>query len=535
MPAQTVIQIRRDTAANWESTDPTLASGEIGFDTTNNQIKIGNGSDEWTVLDYASGGASVQISETAPADPDAGNVWFNSTDGRAYIYYDSSWVDLNPGIAGPAGKFTVSETEPEDPASGDGWFNSDTARLFIYYDNFWVEATSNYIGPTGEPGIVVQPSAPTDTDVLWLDSDDPADAVAIPSGGAAGQILAKTTNADYDTAWVNAPSGNAIINGAFEINQRNFISVSINNEYGFDRFKSVVSGGTYTWTPQTFSPGAAPLAGYESSFYSRIVTSGQSLTTDRAALTQSIEDVRTFAGQTVTVSFFARANTGTPFVNADFAQAFGIGGSSAVFAAPATKRAISTSWDRYTFTMAIPSITGKTIGTGSSLQLIIWFSGGSSFNARTDSIGLQNNTFEIWGVQVEAGTVATPFRRNANSLQGELAACQRYYVRFGGETNFQFYSLGTTEASSTTNGNAHINLPVKMRVRPTSVEFNLVGAQVHPTAGVAAVSSVLIDGLRNSSNSAAINIVTTSLVATETFMLVSNNSTSAFLGFSAEL
>lgn len=154
MPAQTVIQIRRDTAANWTSTNPTLASGEIGFDTTNNQIKIGNGSTLWNALDYASGGASVQISETAPADPDAGNVWFNSTDGRAYIYYDSVWVDLNPGIAGPAGKFTVSATAPTSPTptEGDGWFNSDTARLFIRYDNFWIEATSNYVGPTGATG-----------------------------------------------------------------------------------------------------------------------------------------------------------------------------------------------------------------------------------------------------------------------------------------------------------------------------------------------------------------------------------------------
>ena len=154
MPAQTVIQIRRDTATNWTTTNPTLASGEIGFDTTNNQIKIGNGSTLWNALDYASGGASVQISETAPADPDAGNVWFNSTDGRAYIYYDSVWVDLNPGIAGPAGKFTVSATAPTTPTptEGDGWFNSDTARLFIRYDNFWIEATSNYVGPTGATG-----------------------------------------------------------------------------------------------------------------------------------------------------------------------------------------------------------------------------------------------------------------------------------------------------------------------------------------------------------------------------------------------
>jgi hypothetical protein len=101
MPVQTRIQIRRDTASNWTSTNPTLASGEIGFDTTNNQMKIGNGSSNWAALPYASGGASVEIAQTAPTSPDSGDVWFNSTEGRAYIYYDSVWVDLNPGIAGP--------------------------------------------------------------------------------------------------------------------------------------------------------------------------------------------------------------------------------------------------------------------------------------------------------------------------------------------------------------------------------------------------------------------------------------------------
>ena len=165
MPVQTRIQIRRDTATNWSSTNPTLAAGEIGFDTTNNQIKIGNGSTLWNALDYASGGASVEISETAPADPDAGNVWFNSTDGRAYIRYDSTWVDLNPGIAGPAGKFTVSATAPTSPTptEGDGWFNSDTARLFIRYDNFWIEATSNYVGPTGPSGVIAVTSPITNS------------------------------------------------------------------------------------------------------------------------------------------------------------------------------------------------------------------------------------------------------------------------------------------------------------------------------------------------------------------------------------
>jgi hypothetical protein len=55
MPVQTKIQIRRDTASNWTSTNPTLASGEIGFETNTNKLKIGNGSTAWTSLAYASG------------------------------------------------------------------------------------------------------------------------------------------------------------------------------------------------------------------------------------------------------------------------------------------------------------------------------------------------------------------------------------------------------------------------------------------------------------------------------------------------
>lgn len=151
MPVQTRIQLRRDTITNWNSTNPTLAAGEIGYDSTNNQLKIGNGSTTWTALEYASGGATVKVATTAPTSPKLGDVWFNSDEGRAYIYYDSFWIDLNPGIVGPAGKFTVSDTPPTTPTpqSGDGWFNSDTGRLFIRYDNFWIEATSNYIGPSG--------------------------------------------------------------------------------------------------------------------------------------------------------------------------------------------------------------------------------------------------------------------------------------------------------------------------------------------------------------------------------------------------
>ena len=56
MPVQTQMQVRRGTAASWTSTNPTLAAGEIGFETDTNKFKIGNGSDTWNSLAYANDG-----------------------------------------------------------------------------------------------------------------------------------------------------------------------------------------------------------------------------------------------------------------------------------------------------------------------------------------------------------------------------------------------------------------------------------------------------------------------------------------------
>lgn len=47
------IKLRRDTAANWTTNDPTLASGEVGIETDTRKTKIGNGSSAWAVLGYA--------------------------------------------------------------------------------------------------------------------------------------------------------------------------------------------------------------------------------------------------------------------------------------------------------------------------------------------------------------------------------------------------------------------------------------------------------------------------------------------------
>jgi len=56
MPAQTVIQHRRDLADDWTTTNPVLSAGEIGFEVDTGNFKIGDGSSNWNLLKYAGGG-----------------------------------------------------------------------------------------------------------------------------------------------------------------------------------------------------------------------------------------------------------------------------------------------------------------------------------------------------------------------------------------------------------------------------------------------------------------------------------------------
>jgi hypothetical protein len=57
MAVVTQIQIRRGTASQWTSTNPTLASGEQGYETDTGKMKIGNGTTAWNSLAYAITGA----------------------------------------------------------------------------------------------------------------------------------------------------------------------------------------------------------------------------------------------------------------------------------------------------------------------------------------------------------------------------------------------------------------------------------------------------------------------------------------------
>jgi hypothetical protein len=278
-----------------------------------------------------------------------------------------------------------------------------------------------------------------------------------------------TINAYLAPSLGYAAGKNKIINGDFFVNQRAFTSSTSDNIFPFDRWKIRTSGGTCTTSVQTFTPGTAPVAGYEGRTFLRAVITGQSAAGDFYQVRQYIEDVTNFAGQTITLSFWAKAATGTPSIAPTFVQNFGTGGSpsAGVQATTAQKKAITTSWARYSYTFAIASIAGKTLGTTantSSLELKLHLSGGSNFDSEDDTLGVQNNTFDIWGVQVEAGSVATAFQTATGSIQGELAACQRYYFRAS------VGSIGNAIATSTTAFEGNLPLPVAMRIKPATLD-----------------------------------------------------------------
>jgi len=264
---------------------------------------------------------------------------------------------------------------------------------------------------------------------------------------------------------------NKIINGDMRFNQRNFTSNTANDTYNFDRFVQFNGGttGTHTVTPQVFTLGTAPVSGYEGRNFVQCVTASGASTNTYAIYSQKIESVRTLAGQTATISFWAKASSGTPKIGLEIEQNFGTGGSpSATVTTSVGAVTLTTSWARYSASVTVPSISGKTIGTNNndSLWVNLWLSSGSDFAARASSIGLQNNTFQIWGMQVEAGSVATAFQTASGTIGGELAACQRYYnTMVSGNT----LMVGMGVMYDTVALYIGVSFPVAMRTTPSLV------------------------------------------------------------------
>jgi hypothetical protein len=326
---------------------------------------------------------------------------------------------------------------------------------------------------------------------------------------------------------------NKIINGDFYWNQRNFTSTTSVAAFGFDRFNLLYQNGTVTYSAQAFSPGTAPVAGYEAVNYARLVTASQSTSSSYATINQVLEGVRTFAGQTVTFSLWAKVSTGTTPIGVAFDQYFGTSGSSQVTITTSTQT-ITSSWARYSFTLAIPSISGKTIGTVGTDYLRAWLftscgTGISSLGYPT--VGVQNVQVDTWGWQIENGPVATPFQTASGSIGGELALCQRWYFRTTGGAGYQPVCNGF--ATSSTNVMGYVQYPVQMRTSPNAIEYATL--QCNDSTTGTAVSAVAFSGTEYGPSSATLNFTTGSMTTFRPTKVLQSNSAAGYLALSAEL
>lgn len=254
---------------------------------------------------------------------------------------------------------------------------------------------------------------------------------------------------------------NYLINGNFDIWQRG-TSFTASGVYTADRWKQNHNTGAATYSRQNLTPGDIP--GGPRYYMNVNVTSAAASTSN--VIRQRIEGVRTLAGQQATLSFYAKANATKTF-HVVISQNFGTGGSpSGGVQVMSTAQSIGTTWDCYTFTFDVDSISGMNIGTNGDDYL--------DFNIR-EGVSFSTFSLDIVQMQLEVGGAATPFEDR--SLGEELSLAQRYY--------FKTFSQGTAPAQNagrdgaaqiraqgTSLSQSQFSLPVTMRVEPTITFYN---------------------------------------------------------------
>jgi hypothetical protein len=342
----------------------------------------------------------------------------------------------------------------------------------------------------GTTGQVLSKTSGTDMDFTWVTTDD-ANAIQNSIVDAKGDLISATANdtparlavgangetlvADSSTSTglrYQAPvQQNPILNSAFQVWQRGTSSTDTNGDAKFiaDRWQ-IFSGSTgRTFSRQTTSDTTnLPFIQY----CMRVARNSGNTNLSGLYMGQNFESINSipYAGRTVTMSFYARKG-------ADFSAASsnltvylvtgtgtdqdavydGYTGSATPISSTAT---LTTTWQRFTYTGTIAS---------SATEIC------PSFNYIPVGTAGAADYFEITGVQLEIGSVATPFKTYAATLQGELAACQRYYQK----SYAQSVALATTttngcvswvsQSATTSSNRTNVRFPVTMRTTSPTV------------------------------------------------------------------
>jgi hypothetical protein len=336
----------------------------------------------------------------------------------------------------------------------------------------------------GTTGQILSKASNTDLDYTWVTTDDAnaiqnaivdakGDLIAASANdtparlavGANGETLVGDSSTSTGLRYQTGVSLNCAINGAYDIWQRGTSSTGIGTAKTFlaDRWfaNSGGAGTTFAYTQSTSVP-----TGFQ--YATKIQRTAANTGTNTIYFQQDIEtkDSIPFAGQTVTISLYAKA--GANFSSASNALSInlvsGTGTDQSQYFAFLTGQAnvatgtatLTTSYQRFTFTGTVSS---------SATQL------GININYTPVGTAGADDSFFITGVQVERGSVATTFKRSMGTIQGELAACQRYYQLLASGLN-KFLAVASVYSASQLD--LLISFP-EMRIAPNLVATSGTG------------------------------------------------------------
>jgi hypothetical protein len=345
-------------------------------------------------------------------------------------------------------------------------------------------------------------------------------------GNDGEQIVADSSTSTGLRYTAGTVQANPILNSAFQIAQRGTsIAATAAYAYNLDRWKSVrggfALGATYS-RQVTNDTTNLPFIQY----CARVQRDSGNTSTAFIEIAQTLETLNSipFAGKTVTVSFYARKGANYSSASSSVQNLIYTGTGtdqsqesftgSVLVASPTFT--LTTTWQRFSQTVNI----GAT-----ATELAVDF--------RYDPVGTAgaNDYFELTGVQIDIGSVALPFRTYAGTIQGELAACQRYYYRLTSTATFMPAST-TGVMRTTTVGRLQVPLAVTMRVAPTTLDYSGLSLRKTSTDAVNGITTLTLD---NKSTNYVTFDATIGSALTVGDVVVIQASSSEYWGVSAEL
>lgn len=176
-----------------------VADGEV--------LQYDGPSGKWiSAVPVVAGGASIEVSDTAPAEPENGDMWFDSNYGVLAVYYEdtdsSQWVAINAD-AQVETFVNISPIAPVSPNSGDLWFDSSNSTLNMY-NNTWVQI----IGPSVNVSTVAtEPTDPNEGDIWYYSG------TLKIYDGSSWVTMAETVAAPANNGWVEISTNYTAVAG----------------------------------------------------------------------------------------------------------------------------------------------------------------------------------------------------------------------------------------------------------------------------------------------------------------------------------